>query len=181
MKKEWVLKGDTVIYAPYDSINETLMYDFMLEKNFSYENMSLKDIIKHLAEFTSNIWQIHPFAEGNTRTTAVFIIKYMKSLGFKVNNDAFKKYSWYFRNALVRAIYNDLQNGIYSTTKYLEMFFCNLLLGTNYELKNRYIHVDYVIKQNNIQSANVDCPKCKFCPLEEQAILKIISEMPNIT
>lgn len=126
--------------------------NFATEKQFSYEGLSVERCVKHLAKFASDIWQIHPFCEGNTRVTAVFVIKYMKTFGFKVNNDAFEKNSWYFRNALVRANYNDLQNGIHATTKFLEMFFSNLILRTEYELKNRYMHVDYT--EDNLQSVN---------------------------
>ena len=135
-KKEWVLKGDTVIYADYNSIRDTLDYDFKTEKEFSYEGLSVEASVKHLAKFASDIWQIHPFCEGNTRATAVFMIKYMRTFGFRASNDAFKENSWFFRNALVRANYNDLQKDIHSTTKYLEMFFGNLLLGTDYEFKS---------------------------------------------
>ena len=131
-KKEWVLNGDTVIYADWNSIKDTLDYDFATEKQFSYEGLSVDAAVKHLAKFASDIWQIHPFGEGNTRATAVFIIKYMKTFGFRVNNDAFEKNSWYFRNALVRANYTNLQKGVHSTTKFLEMFFSNLLLGNVY-------------------------------------------------
>ena len=186
-KKEWVLKGDTVIYASWNSIKDTLDYDFRTEKEFSYEGLSLNESIKHLVKFASDIWQIHPFAEGNTRATAVFIIKYMKTFGLKVDNEAFKKHSWYFRNALVRANYNDLKNGIHATTKYLEMFFSNLLMGMDYELKNRYMHVDYVPEQadSTVQSAVEDISKSKICtlncPLDELAILKLVIENPNIT
>ena len=91
-----------------------------------------------------DIRQIYPFCESNTRAIAVFLIKYMKTFGFKVNNDAFEKNSWYFRNALVRANYNNLQKGIHSTTRFLEMFVGNLLLNTAYDLKNRTMHMDYV-------------------------------------
>ena len=136
-KKEWVLNGDTVTYASWNSIKETLDYDFATEKHFSYEGLSVNDCVKHLAKFASDIWQIHPFCEGNTRATAVFMIQYMKTLGFKVNNDAFEKNSWYFRNALVRANYSNFPNGVYATTAFLELFFSNLLLGTDHELKNR--------------------------------------------
>jgi len=142
-KKEWVLNGNTVTYASWNAINETLEYDFKQEKSFSYEGLPMQDAVKHLAKFTSDIWQVHPFAEGNTRATAVFMIKYMRTFGLQVENEAFKTYSWYFRNALVRANYNDWKNGIYATPKYLEQFFSNLILGTEYELKNRYLHIDY--------------------------------------
>jgi len=141
-KKEWVLKGDTVMYASYDSIKDTLDYDFSQEKNFSYEGLSIEDSVRHIAKFTSGIWQIHPFGEGNTRSTAVFIIKYLKTFGFNVSNETFAENSWYFRNALVRANYNDWQNGIHATTEFLELFFENLLMNANHELKNRYMHVD---------------------------------------
>ncbi|WP_440451916.1 Fic family protein [Ruminococcus intestinalis] len=103
-KKEWVLNGDTVIYADWNSIKETLDYDFVTEKQFSYEGLSVEAAVKHLAKFASDIWQIHPFGEGNTRATAVFMIKYMKTFGFRVNNDAFRENSWYFRNALLQTI-----------------------------------------------------------------------------
>lgn len=142
-KKEWVLNGDTVLYANADLIKETLNYDFETEKNFDYSKLSNEDAVKHITRFVANIWQIHPFGEGNTRTTAVFTIKYLRSLGFKVNNEPFEKHSWYFRNALVRANYTNMQKGIYMNTEYLEKFFQNILLGENNELKNRYTHVDY--------------------------------------
>ena len=181
-KKEWVLKGDTVTYAAWNSIKDTLDYDFATEKQFSYEGLSVERCVKHLAKFASDIWQIHPFCEGNTRATAVFMIKYMKTFGFKVNNDAFEKNSWYFRNALVRANYNDLQNGVHATTKFLELFFSNLILGTEYELKNRYMHVDYV--DDNSQSVTPKAPKSQFdtleCTLEELAILKLLYKNPSI-
>ncbi len=181
-KKEWVLKGDTVTYAAWNSIKDTLDYDFATEKQYSYEGLSVERCVKHLAKFASNIWQIHPFCEGNTRATAVFIIKYMKTFGFKVNNDAFEKNSWYFRNALVRANYNDLQNSVHATTKFLEMFFSNLILGTEYELKNRYMHVDYV--DDNSQSVTPKAPKSQFdtleCTLEELAFLELIYKNPSI-
>lgn len=181
-KKEWVLKGDTVTYAAWNSIKDTLDYDFATEKQFSYEGLSVERCVKHLAKFVSDIWQIHPFCEGNTRAAAVFMIKYMKTFGFKVNNDAFEKNSWYFRNALVRANYNDLQNGVHATTKFLEMFFSNLILGTEYELKNRYMHVDCV--DDNPQSVTPKVPKSQFdtleCTLEELAVLELIYKNPSI-
>ena len=181
-KREWVLKGDTVTYAAWNSIKDTLDYDFATEKQYSYAGLSVEQCVKHLAKFASDIWQIHPFCEGNTRATAVFMIKYMKTFGFKVNNDAFEKNSWYFRNALVRANYNDLQNGIHATTKFLEMFFSNLILGTEYELKNRYMHVDHV--DDNFQSVIPKVPKSQFdtleCTLEELAVLKLIYKNPSI-
>lgn len=142
-KAEWVLNGKTVVYAPWQSIRDTLNYDFEKERVFSYGSLTLKEIIQHLASFTSSIWQIHPFCEGNTRTTAVFILKYMKTFGFSIDNEAFRDHSWYFRNALVRANYNDLQNNIRATTKFLEQFFENLLLGADHELKNRYLHINF--------------------------------------
>ena len=147
-KKEWVLSGDTVIYASATSLEDTLAYDFQQEKEFSYAKVAKADdaqkqLVKHIAKFTAGIWQIHPFCEGNTRTTAVFIIKYLRTFGFKVNNDVFAQHSWYFRNALVRANYTNWEKNIHETTKYLEKFFANLLLGEQHELKNRYLHVEY--------------------------------------
>ena len=179
-KKEWILKGDTVMYASFDSIRATLDYDFSQEKNFSYEGLTIDESVRHIAKYTSGIWQIHPFGEGNTRSTAVFIIKYLKTFGFNVSNGTFAENSWYFRNALVRANYNDLQNGIHATTKFLEMFFENLLMNAGHELKNRYIHVDFD-KQSANQSADSNDSKCKICTLEELAIIQELKRNPAIT
>lgn len=146
-KNEWVLNGKSVFYASYDSISMTLDYDFNTEKRFSYRNLSESEIVKHIAKFTCDIWQIHPFGEGNTRSTAVFLIKYLSSLGYSINQECFAKKSWYFRNALVRANYNNLPNDIHATTLYLESFFENLLFGGNNELKNRYLHIAWQYNQ----------------------------------
>lgn len=141
-KKEWVLKGKSVVYAGSDMIRDTLNYDFDAEKRFNYRGLSIDNSIHHITEFISNLWQIHPFGEGNTRTTAVFSIKYLRSLGFEVSNTLFAENSWYFRNALVRSNYADIQKGIVEDKHYLELFFRNLLLGENNELKNRYLIID---------------------------------------
>lgn len=177
-KKEWVLNGNTVFYASFDSIRDTLDYDFNQEKEFSYAGLDATQAIKHIAMFISGIWQIHPFCEGNTRTTAVFMIKYLQTFGFSVSNQVFADNSWYFRNALVRANYNDLQNNIHATTVFLEQFIENLLTGANHDLKNRYMHIDYTEKS---QSATSEVSKCKNCTLEDLAILREISNNPSIT
>ena len=140
-KKEWVLNGATVLYGSATELRATLDYDFSEEKKFSYKNLSMDEIIHHLAYFVSRLWQIHVFGEGNTRTTAVFFIKYLRTLGFDVTNDIFAENAWYFRNSLVRANYNDLKNGIHETTEYLETFLRNLLLDENHPLHNRTLHI----------------------------------------
>ena len=137
-KREWVLRGKSVVYAGSDTIKDTLNYDFDLEKSFDYSALSIDESIKHITGFIANMWQIHPFGECNTRTTAVFAIKYLRSLGFNVTNTLFADNSRYFRNALVRANYADIQKGIYEDKSYLEKFFRNLILVENNELKNRY-------------------------------------------
>ena len=118
-------------------LRATLEYDISQEKSFDYSGLSMDETIRHLARFVSNLWQIHVFGEGNTRTTAVFFIKYLQSLGFNVTNDIFAKNAWYFRNAMVRANYNNLQKGVHETTEFLELFLRNLLLNENNPLRNR--------------------------------------------
>ena len=192
-KKEWVLCGDTVYYASADMIVETLNYDFAQEKTFDYSAITLDEAIKHLSQFCSNIWQIHPFGEGNTRTTAVFMIKYLRSLGFVVDNEIFAANSCYFRNALVRANYTNVVRGISYETTFLERFFRNMLLNENNVLLNREMHLDWSksadqLPQSAIQSAaqsakNTDKlpPKCKNCTLGELAVLRIIQQNPSAT
>lgn len=140
-KKEWVLDGETVIYGSASELRATLEYDLAQEKSFHYRGLSIDDTIRHLAVFVSGLWQIHIFGEGNTRTTAVFFIKYLRTLGFSAANDIFAHHAWYFRNALVRANYTNLQKGIYETTEYLELFLRNLLLNEKNELHNRNLHI----------------------------------------
>ena len=187
-KNEWVLGGKTVFYASYDTISETLDYDMGQERLFDYSNMNIDEAIRHLTRFCANLWQIHAFCEGNTRTTAVFMIKYLRALGFNVVNDVFAENSWYFRNALVRANYSDLTQGVTDTTIYLERFFRSMLLGEEHDLRNRIMHVDWgkVDGETTHQSAKQEVksakigeelsPKCKNCTLEEVAVLRIVQK-----
>ena len=192
-KNEWVLGGKTVYYASADTISDTLDYDMRLEREFDYAGMNVDEAIRHLSRFCANFWQIHAFCEGNTRTTAVFMIKYLRTLGFNVVNDVFAENSWYFRNALVRANYSDLTNGITETTVYLERFFRSMLLGEEHDLRNRIMHVDWGKTEGSaeFQSANQmvqsaktsnELPsKCKICTLEEVAVLRVVQKKPDVT
>ena len=140
-KKEWVLENDTVHYLNWEDLRRALDYDIEQERSFSYKGLTKDDLISHITQFVSGIWQIHAFCEGNTRTTAVFTILYLRDIGFRVNNDMFANHSWYFRNALVRANYRNAVKGIDYTPLYLERFFRNLLLGEQWDLRNRYLHI----------------------------------------
>lgn len=165
-KEERVLDGASVTYGDYRELDVALQYDFGVEKQFNYANLSIDEIIEHLSIFIANLWQIHAFEEGNTRTTAVFVIKYLRSLGFDITNDAFAKNAWYFRNSLVRANYNNLAKGITEDRTFLIYFLRNLLLGENNELKNRDLHI--ADKQ----------PKAS---LRESRILEEMKKNPRIT
>ncbi|MDR2586542.1 MAG: Fic family protein [Prevotellaceae bacterium] len=178
-KSEWVLDGDTVLYASSKRLKETLEHDFKEEKSFSYKGLTTEQVVEHLAHFVAYLWQIHIFGEGNTRTTAVFLIKYLRKLGFKnVNNDLFAKHSLYFRNALVRANYEDLHLGIYKTDKHLIQFLSNLLLNENHDLKNRYLH----IKSANVPAnVPVNVPVNIKTNLIEKNIFDILKNNPKIT
>ena len=191
-KNEWVLGGKTVYYASADTISDTLDYDMEQEREFNYEGMNMDDAIRHLTRFCANLWQVHAFCEGNTRTTAVFMIKYLRTLGFNVVNDMFAENSWYFRNALVRANYSDLTRGITETTVYLERFFRSMLLGEQHDLKNRIMHVNWgKVEETAVQSARPELqsantaeelpPKCKDCTLKEAAVLRIVQKNPAAT
>ena len=157
-KKEWVLDGASVMYGSASELRATLEYDFSQEQDFSYRGLLMDGIIHHLAVFVSGLWQIHIFGEGNTRTTAVFFIKYLRTLGFSATNDIFAENAWYFRNALVRANYTNLQKGIHATTEYLELFLRNLLLNEKNELRNRNLHIGGLIndKKVDIEETKVD-------------------------
>ena len=174
IKREWVLNGDTVIYSSFETIRDNLEYDFEQERNFLYRDLSFDDAIKHLCRFTSNMWQIHPFCEGNTRTTAVFLIKYLRTFGFNINDDVFAEHSWYFRNALVRANYKKFEKNIFEETLFLEKFFYNLLTESNYELKNRFMHIENIQNNEGVRRNN-------NYTLEEQAIINILRITPNVT
>lgn len=174
-KNEWVLDGDTVMYGGALDLRATLDYDFSVEKDFSYKGLSMDEIIKHLAVFISRLWQIHAFGEGNTRTTAVFFIKYLRTLGFDVTNEIFAENAWYFRNALVRANYTNLKKGVHETTEYLELFLRNLLLGETNELKNRNLHINCTLETPKCQNVTLDVT------LEESQILKLLNNDNKLT
>ena len=166
IKKEWVLDGASVWYGDYRELEMALQYDFDAERKFKYDGLSVDEIIDHLSIFISNLWQIHAFEEGNTRTTAVFIIKYLRSLGYDVTNDTFAKNAGYFRNALVRANYKHLRKGIYEDRSFLIKFLRNLLLGENNKLKNRELHINPILLSDGSR---------------ETRILNIIKNNPYIT
>ena len=140
-KKEWVLEGDSVRYLNWEDLRRAIDYELEQERAYTYKGKSHDELIGHLTRFVSGLWQIHAFGEGNTRTTAVFTIQYLRSLGFDVDNDPFALNSWYFRNALVRANYRNVTKGIDYSPIYLERFFRNLLLGEQWDLRNRYLHI----------------------------------------
>lgn len=166
-KKEWILNGDSVTYGDYRQIEETCYYDINEEKQYQYTN-NIDKTIEHIATFISNIWQNHPFIEGNTRTIAVFLIKYLRFLGFKTINNTFKLHSWYFRNALVRANYSNIQKGINENKNFLIKFLRNLILGEQNELSNRQMHINALNNLKLVLSAR----QC--------AILELMKSNPNI-
>ena len=178
-KKEWVLNGDTVLYASASMISETLQYDFGQERGINYSALGTDAAICQIAKFISGIWQTHPFGEGNTRTTAVFAMKYLQSFGFEVKNDMFKEHSWYFRNALVRANYNNYPKGISATNEYLVLFFRNLLLGENNELRNRSLLITPF--QSDMTNSSKGQNGTLNCTLEELAVLKALKTNNRIT
>ena len=160
-KKEWVLDGASVHYGNALELREMLDYDIRTEKEYDYPQSSISAIIPHLARFVSQLWQIHAFGEGNTRTTAVFFIKYLRSMGFDVTNAIFAENAWYFRNALVRANFTDLSKGIRETTEFVELFLRNLLLGETNELKNRYLHIRWRGQKQDIGDTKQDIQNAK--------------------
>ena len=190
-KREWVLDGDSVSYGSASELSATLIFDISQEREFRYNGLTMDETIRHLAVFVSRLWQIHVFGEGNTRATAVFFIKYLRMLGFDADNTLFSENSWYFRNALVRANYNNVKEGVYKTTEFLEKFLKNLLIHGKYELHNREMHIsgkflsvhDDPISEpinepiNAATSTNIR----RAMNAREAAILKLIREDPGLT
>lgn len=180
-KKEWVLNGDTVSYGGASNLRETLDYDISSERDFRYNGLTMDETIHHLAVFVSRLWQIHVFGEGNTRTTAVFFIKYLRMLGFDAENDLFAENSWYFRNALVRANYNNIKEGIYETTEFLELFLKNLLLGENNELHNRQMHISGKFLSGHDDPINAPINDPINLTEREIQIINLIKEKNHLT
>ena len=178
-KAEWVLNDASVLYNPYENLKETLDYDFAEEKTFDYSTATSDEAIKHIGTFIAGIWQIHPFGEGNTRTTAVFLIQYLRSFGYTISNELFASHSWYFRKALVRANYFNREKGIVPTGKFLEAFLRNLILGEHNELRNRYLHVDYPT-QSDAPEISKGQNGTLNVTLEELAVLKLFKKNPKM-
>ncbi len=180
-KKEWVLDGDTVSYGGALNLRETLDYDFSQEREFRYNGLTMDETIHHLAVFISRLWQIHVFGEGNTRTTAVFFIKYLRMLGFDAENDLFADNSWYFRNALVRANYNNIKEGVYETTEFLEKFLRNLLLDEHHELHNREMHISGKFLLGHDEPINDPINDPIKLDDREQQIIELLREKSDLT
>lgn len=183
-KKEWVLGGNaSVSYQPAIDLREAIEYDLKREKEFDYSNRPMKEIIKHISQFVADLWQIHPFREGNTRTIAVFLIKYLRSMGIPATNEMFKEHSWYFRNALVRASYKGLN--IYPTTEFVEKFLRNVILGEKNELRNRDMLIGASLPMSMPKRTTIPNSKSQIdtlnCTLEELAVLTAIENNPKIT
>lgn len=178
-KQEWVLNGETVLYGSAESLKATLEYDFEQEKKYSYKGLSQQEVIEHISLFISYLWQIHIFGEGNTRTTAVFLIKYLRTFGFNVNNELFAVHSWYFRNALVRANYKNHTRNIHATNEFLLRFFENLLFGENHSLKNRELHIQYNEPKNDPVNAKNDPVNDLVNDPVKRNILQQLKQNPN--
>ena len=182
-KREWVLNGDTVNYLNWEDLHRAIAYDIEQEKSFSYKGISSDELVIHIARFVSGLWQIHAFCEGNTRTTAVFTILYLRSIGFKADNDLFARHAWYFRNALVRANYKNAVQGIDYTPVFLERFFRNLLLGEQWVLKNRYLIIHppaQYAEQPRLDYTSTQQVPNKYPTSTQQVPNKLDSYNPNI-
>ena len=185
-KNQWILNGDTISYGSADSLSELLNYDFSEERKFDYSTVSSANAIKHIVRFISGIWQIHAFGEGNTRTTAVFLIKYLRSFGFVVNNESFEKHSWFFRNALVRSQYENIPKGIHRTFEPLERFMNFAVFGIPADLRNRTLHIRWDVakpqsealkRQNDVLETSLSA----LLSLKEMAVIRHIQYNPNIS
>ena len=148
-KHERILNNDSVAYGDHKLLEQSLDYDITLEKNKNYNEMNIVDVINNITDFSSRIWQIHPFREGNTRTTALFIEKYLVSMGYNVDNTMFKDKSVYYRNALVRSNYFNNDLNINEDKSYLIKFYENLLLGKNNNLHSKDLIVEELFNKNN--------------------------------
>ena len=183
-KREWVLNNDTVHYLNWEDLRRALDYDIEQERSFSYKNISSDQLVAHVTRFVSGIWQIHAFGEGNTRTTAVFTILYLRDIGFKVENDMFAEHSWYFRNALVRANYRNAVENIDYSPQYLERFFRNLLLGEQWDLRNRYLHIhpseEWRVQPNLAPPSSAPHVQDKYRTSTERVQDKLHTNNPNI-
>jgi len=188
-KHEWILKEDSVTYGPWRSIEENLHTAFEREQEFSYARKSKKILISHFARFISKIWQIHPFREGNTRTTAVFAIKYLRSLNIPATNDLFAENSWFFRNALVRANYENPLQDVARDYEPLERFFRCLILGERHQLKSRFLRIGIGKEQQEELakgrlSASEGCQKKvvrKGCQKTAGKLLNMLKNQPHLT
>ena len=183
-KKEWVLRGDSVLYGRWQDLQMAVEYDLEQERLFDYTGLNKDQMVEHLAKFISGLWQIHPFGEGNTRTTAIFTIKYLRSQGFSVNNDMFERHSWYFRNTLVRANYRNLEKGIGYEPIFLVRFFRNLLLGENNTLKNRYMMInppeEWKMPENTPSSTPSSTPQVQgMLHTDNALIIRLIKVIGN--
>ncbi len=190
-KQQWILDGDTIGYGSEGSLSDLLTYDFGEEKKFDYSVVSSVEAIRHIGRFISSIWQIHAFGERNTRTTAVFLIKYLRSFGFAVNNESFEKHSCFFRNALVRSQYENIPKGVHRIFEPLERFMNFAVFGIPADLRNRTLHIrwketkpqndvlDSTKRQNDVLETSVELSA--QLTLKEMAVIRLIMNDQQIS
>lgn len=114
-KPEEILGGDTIRYA-YPSEIEKQIEKYIKELNNT--NWQEKNTEQKSLEFTkllAGLWQVHPFRDGNTRTTMAYAFKFAKEHGFEMNEDIILKHFGYVRNAFVKA-----SDGPYAEYKFLD-------------------------------------------------------------
>lgn len=190
-KNQWILDSDTISYGSAGALPELLNYDFGEEKKFDYSSVSSAEAIRHIVRFISGIWQIHPFGEGNTRTTAVFLIKYLRSFGLEVNNESFEKHSLFYRNALVRSQYENIPKRIHRTFEPLERFMNFAVFGIPADFRNRTLHIRWneQLRQNDVSEEPkrhndvLETPLSfsESLSLKEMAVMRLISSDSKIS
>jgi len=135
-KSEPVLGGRSVTYADWRMISDQLRYDFSEERRHCYGSSLNEEFVRHFSRFIANIWQTHAFREGNTRTVALFSQKYLRYLGVRCDNMLFMDNSLFYRDALVRANFSNLELGIAEDLSFLNAFYENLVLDKNHNLSS---------------------------------------------
>lgn len=186
-KNQWILDGESIEYGSAGSLTELLAFDFGEEKKYNYSEHTAGEALNHIVRFISDIWQIHAFGEGNTRTTAVFLIKYLRSFGFDVNNESFANHSWFFRNALVRSQYENIPKGIHRTFEPLERFMNFAVLGIPADLRNRTLHIRWEDAKHQNEAAKPQNEVLETSSLsatlslKEMAVIQQVQSNPKIS
>ena len=109
-KSEPALGGISIEYSDCFDIEKDATYVLDKMNHYAWEKVSIEEVAEIFSKYLAELWKVHPYREGNTRTVITFCSQFIESKGFYIDSDLFKDNAQYMRTALVaaNALFSDL-------------------------------------------------------------------------